>query len=126
MAGENQQQEVNRGMVTFEVTELLSQKSIVTYLNSYKTETAEKELAVEFVRSYLQFVEEIVTIDNARGLLRSDVELRDLVSHINAMLKSKDESTFSAMVFHCPAHYKSVHESVARAAVKAAKEEETG
>ncbi len=105
-------QELNREQVTNEVVEILSDKDIIKTLNTYKSGTGEKELAAEFVKSYIQFVQEIVAIDNKRGLLRSEVEFRDLVSHVNILMKNKDETTFRAMVFHCPSHYKSVYKSL--------------
>ncbi|MBN2039586.1 MAG: hypothetical protein JW864_06070 [Spirochaetes bacterium] len=91
-----------------EITDLLSNEKIANAVENFKADTEEKEIAVEFAKSHVLFIENLVDNDNKKGISRSEVEIRDVVSNANIMLKNKDEYLFSTMVFHSPLHYKSM------------------
>jgi uncharacterized protein YwlG (UPF0340 family) len=103
---------LNRAVVTEEAVTLLSQENIISALKSPAAATPEKEIAVEFVNSYVEFIKEVVGHDIERGSIRSDLELRDLVAHINSMMQQKDEYVYTTMVMQCPLHYKAVHRHI--------------
>ena len=107
---------LNRVAVTEEAVSLLGQENIISALKKSATATPEKEIAVEFVNSYVEFIKEIVGLDIKRGVLRGDFELRDLVAHVNAMMQQKDEYIYTTMVMQCPLHYKAVHRSLTQPA----------
>jgi len=90
---------------------ILSGENIAKSIKTAKTDTPEKEIALEFVRSYAEFLDEIVENDINRNLTRADFEIRDLVSNVNSMLREKDEFIFSTMVFNCPIHYRSLQQT---------------
>ena len=83
----------------------LLDKEDLTDLSSYKANTPEKEIASEYVTSYAQFIADIVEKDLLRGVQRPDYEMRELVGHINAMLKQKQPDIFMKMLMMCPKHY---------------------
>ncbi len=97
--------EPNRVLVAEEAVSLLSSDNITGAMKTYKTDTPEKEIAIEFVNSHYQFMQELVKNDLGRKLGRSDFEIKDLVSHVNVMMRNKDEYIFTTMVIHSPAHY---------------------
>ncbi|HSV97925.1 MAG TPA: hypothetical protein VLM75_13470 [Spirochaetota bacterium] len=99
----------NRAAVTEEAVTLLAHENIISALKNSAAATPEKEIAVEFINSYVEFIKEIVGHDIKRGTLRGDFELRDLVAHINSMMQQKDEYVYTTMVMQCPLHYKAVH-----------------
>ncbi len=99
-------------LVAREVAALLSNESILAALKSYDTGSATKEMAAEYVRSYMQFLNEIVSGDMKRGLQRGDAEIRDLITHVNMMLKERNEDMFVIILHRCPAHYRSVQKSL--------------
>ncbi|MCU0845630.1 MAG: hypothetical protein MUC76_11970 [Spirochaetes bacterium] len=107
---------LNRDVVTQEAVTLLAHENIIAALQNSAGATPEKEIAVEFINSYLDFIKEIVGHDIERGALRGDLELRDLVAHINSMMQQKDEHIYTTMVMQCPMHYKAVHRHLAHSA----------
>jgi len=50
----------------------------------------------------------IIEHDVEKSINRTDFEIRDLISHVNIMMKSKDEYTFNTMVMHSPSHYRNL------------------
>ena len=104
--------EPNRMLVAEEAVTLLSSDNISKAINSYKADTPEKEIALEFVNSHYQFMQELVKHDLGRKLGRTDFEIKDLVSHVNIMMKNKDEYIFTTMVIHSPSHYHLVQQQI--------------
>ena len=94
--------------VTEEITELLGNEDIITAVKKFKADSEEKEIAVEFANSHIQFLNQIVESDFKKGIERTDVEIRDLLSNVNAMLNKKDKYLFTTMVTHSPSHYKNI------------------
>ena len=92
--------------------ELLGNSDILSAVNGFKPDTEVKELALEFVKSYSLYVQELVAHDLKIKLSRSDMEIRDLISHVNIMMKKKYELAFNAIVLHSPAHYRSILKSI--------------
>ena len=92
--------------------ELLGNSDILSAINKFKPDTEVKELALEFVQSYSTYVQELVAHDLNIKLNRSDIEVRDLISHVNIMMKKKYELAFNAIVLHSPAHYRSILNSI--------------
>ncbi len=70
------------------------------------------EIALEFVKSYAHFVQELVEHDLKIKLQRSDIEIRDLISHVNMLMRKKYELTFTAMVYNSPSHYRKILEKI--------------
>jgi len=103
---------LNRGVVTEEAVTLLSQENIISALKNSAGGNPEKDIAAEFVNSYVEFIKEIVGHDIERGSLRSDFEVRDLVAHVNSMMQQKDEYIYTTMVMQCPLHYRAVHKNL--------------
>ena len=105
---------LNRGAVAEEVVAILSQENIISALKNAAGGSPEKDIAAEFVNSYLDFIKEVVGHDIERGSLRADFEIRDLVAHVNSMMQQKDEYIYTTMVTRCPLHYRNVHENLTR------------
>jgi hypothetical protein len=101
--------------VAEEAASLLSNENILAALKSYDADSPAKETAAEYVRSYTQFMNDIVSEDMKRGLQRSDAEIRDLVGNVNMMLKERNEDMFVTILHRCPAHYRSVQKSLSAA-----------
>jgi len=116
--------EPNRMLVAEEAVSLLSSDNITVAMNKYKTDTPEKEIALEFVKSHYQFMQELVMNDLGRKLGRSDFEIKDLVSHVNVMMKNKDEYIFTTMVIRSPVHYHLIQENILKQKVKEEHKEE--
>ncbi|HQO00857.1 MAG TPA: hypothetical protein PLI62_01220 [Spirochaetota bacterium] len=107
-AMDNKGREPDKDIVTFEANEILGSDDVIKKLKIFKADTREKEIAVEFVQSYVNFMEELVTHDLQVNLNRNNVEIRDLVSHVNSMMREKSEFIFNTMVLHSPAHYRNI------------------
>ncbi len=88
--------------------ELLNNDDVSTIMDAADSGDSEKQIAVEFVKSYVQFLQELVEHDLAANLIRTDVEVRDLISHVNIMMKKKYEAPFMAMMLHSVSHYRSM------------------
>ncbi|MDY6968765.1 MAG: hypothetical protein SVR08_08960 [Spirochaetota bacterium] len=102
------EEETLKLMVTEEASELLTNDNIHEIIKSFTADTEEKEIALEFVMSHVQFLREIIEHDISIGLSRSNIEIQDLISNVNSLLKTKNEYIFSSMIINCPAHYKSM------------------
>lgn len=102
----------NEASVVDHAVELLSNDDVSAIINAGTAETSEKQIAVEFVKSYVQFLQELVENDLSRNLIRSDIEVRDLISHVNIMMKKKYEGPFMAMVLHSAHHYRSMQSRI--------------
>jgi len=111
----------NREIVLEESATLLSNENIITALKKYTPDTREKKLAVEFVSSYSQFMQELTKHDLNKKIGRSAVEIQDLISHVNMMLKEKDDYLFTMMVIKSPLHYRNIQKSL----IQNDKEEDT-
>jgi hypothetical protein len=98
--------DINLAEIVKQAVALLDSSDVVASTESLKTDTAEKEIAVEYVRGYTNFIKDIADTDIKRGLSRADFEVRELVGHINAMLKTKHPDVFMKMVLNSPKHYK--------------------
>lgn len=96
----------NRLLVAEEAASLLTNKDFFNNIEKFKPDTPEKEIALEFVSSYSQFMLEIVQNDLKKQLVRSDMEVKDLIAHVNMMMKEKDSYIFSSMVLNSAEHYK--------------------
>lgn len=107
-ATDNKEREPDKDIVAFEANEILGADDVMRKLKSFKADTREKEIAVDFVQSYVNFMEELVDHDLQINLNRNNVEIRDLVSHVNSMMKEKSEYIFTTMVLHSPAHYRNI------------------
>lgn len=94
--------------VTEEITELLGKEDIITAVQKFKADSEGKEIALEFANSHIQFLNQIVESDYKKRLERTDVEIRDLLSNVNAMLNKRDKYLFTTMVTHSPSHYRSI------------------
>lgn len=116
--------EPNRILVAEEAVSLLSSENITVAMNKYKSDTPEKEIALEFVNAHYQFMQELVKNDLGRKLGRSDFEIKDLVSHVNVMMKNKDEYIFITMVIHSPVHYHLIQENILKQKVNEEHKEE--
>lgn len=91
-----------------EITELFGKEDIVAAVRKFKADSEEKKIAVEFTNSHIQFINQVVESDYKKGIARTDVEIRDMLSHVNAMLRQKDEYLFTNMIMHCPSHYRNI------------------
>lgn len=92
-------------LVERETIALLDKDSLFSALSSFKATTTEREIAAEYVKAYAFFLKDIAETDTKRGLKRADYEIRELVGHINAMLKQKQPDIFMKMLMMCPKHY---------------------
>jgi hypothetical protein len=105
-----------------EITELFGNEDIILAVKKFKADSEEKQIAVEFAKSHVQFLTQQIESDYKKGIIRTDVEIRDVVSNVNAMLMKKDEYLFSTMITYSPAHYRNIQKKVYAQAKK--KEEE--
>ena len=92
-------------IIAEEIAELLNSDNIIEAIKNFKIDSDEKEIVIEFVKSHIQFLSLIVENDYKKGLIRNDVEIQDLISHVNVMLSKKDEYLFSVIAFNSPSHY---------------------
>ena len=88
-----------------ETVALLEKDDIIKAVTDFKANTPEKEIAAEYAKAYAYFIKDIAEHDTAAGRRRADYELRELVGHINAMLKHKQPDIFMKMLLNCPKHY---------------------
>jgi len=94
--------------VTEEITDLLSKEDIVAEMQKFKADTEEKKIAVEFANSHVNFLKQAIESDYKKGISRTDVEIRDMLSHVNSMLKKRDEYLFSTIITNSPSHYRNI------------------
>jgi len=106
----------DQSAVTLEVIdislELLSSQDIFAALQTFKSVGEAGEIASEFIRSYAHYIRELVDHDIKAKLIRTDIEIRDLISHVNIMMKKKYETPFTAMAMHSPAHYRTIQNAL--------------
>lgn len=95
-------------LVVKNAVSLLDSDNVIAASESFKADTQEKEIAKEYVSSYAQFLKDIADRDLERGRLRADYEIREIVGHINSMLKNKQSDVFMKMVLNAPKHYKTM------------------
>ncbi|MDY6932596.1 MAG: hypothetical protein SVZ03_00060 [Spirochaetota bacterium] len=100
--------EPNRIIVGEEATELLNNENIINAVNNYKADTKEKVIALEFIKSHIQFINQIVENDIKKGISRRDIEVQDIVSHINMMMQKREEYIFTSIIINSPSHYKCI------------------
>lgn len=92
-------------LVKEEIHDLLSNEDLVEAVKNFKADTSDKEIALEFANSHIQFLNEIVESDYKKGVTRTDVEIRDMVAHVNMMLQKRDAYIFTTIVAHTHSHY---------------------
>ncbi len=102
---EEKTEEYNRNEISRQVKEILSSDNISAAINAFKTDSSEKETALEFAKSYYQFIKDVAENDLKKKLTRRSIEIKDLVANINAMLKDRDPDIFRIMVQTSPEHY---------------------
>jgi hypothetical protein len=107
-SGQDPKLSLEKLLIMEEITELLSSKNIYDSIKMFKADSEEKEIALEFINSHIQFLMGIVENDYRKKIIRSDAEIRDLLSHINLLLRKKDEYLFNTMIVNSPSHYKNV------------------
>ncbi len=122
---DTQEKQPERILVMDEISSILTSDNIVKALANYKANTPEKEYAIEFVKAHYNFIQEIVTNDIQRKIVRSDFEIKDLVAHVNALMQQKDEYIFTTMVVHSPKHYQQVQKAVLQEMNKDEKEKQS-
>ena len=88
-----------------ETLSLLDKDDLFKAVAGYKADSEEKEIAAEYVKAYSHFLKDVADHDTAASRSRADYELRELVGHINAMLKHKQPDIFMKMLLNCPKHY---------------------
>ena len=88
-----------------ETIALLEKDDVIKAVTGYKADSPEKEIAAEYAKAYGYFIKDVAEHDTAAGRRRADYELRELVGHINAMLKHKQPDIFMKMLLNCPKHY---------------------
>ena len=88
-----------------ETVSLLEKDDLFKAVAGYKADSEEKEIAAEYVKAYSHFLKDVADHDTAATRVRADYELRELVGHINAMLKHKQPDIFMKMLLNCPKHY---------------------
>ncbi len=120
---DTQEKQPERILVMDEISSIVTSDNIVKALAHYKANTPEKEHALEFVKAHYNFIQEIVTNDIERKIVRSDFEIKDLVSHVNALMQHKDEYMFTTLVIHSPKHYQQVQKAVLQEMAKQEKED---
>jgi hypothetical protein len=106
-----------------EISELVSKEDIIAAIQKFKADSEEKKIAVEFVNAHIQLLNQIVESDYKKGIARTDVEIRDMISNLNAMLKKKDEYLFTTIVMHSPSHYRNIQKRFYAKIKKEEKEE---
>jgi len=87
---------------------ILNNEAIEKALTALKGESEEEKMAIEFINSYLQFLKQIVENDLKKGINRSGIEIKDLISNANVLLREKDNYIFTTMVINSANHYKSI------------------
>lgn len=92
-------------LVEHETISLLDKENLFSALSAFKAGTTEREIAAEYVKAYAFFIKDIAETDAKRAIKRADYEIRELVGHINAMLKQKQPDIFMKMLMMCPKHY---------------------
>jgi hypothetical protein len=85
---------------------LLDKDDIFAAAASVKADTPEKEIAAEYVKGYAHFLKDIADKDKEKMRPRADYEIRELIGHVNVMLKIKQPDVFMKMVLNAPKHYK--------------------
>lgn len=95
-------------LVKEEIHDLLSNEDLVEAVKNFKADTSDKEIALEFANSHILFLNEIVESDYKKGVTRTDVEIRDMVAHVNMMLQKRDVYIFTTMVAHTHSHYRHI------------------
>lgn len=95
-------------LVKEEIHDLLSNEDLIEAVKKFKADTSDKEIALEFANSHIQFLNEIVESDYKKGVTRTDVEIRDMVAHVNMMLQKRDAYIFTTMVAHTHFHYRHI------------------
>lgn len=98
----------NEAVVIDHVVNFLNNNDVSSLMEITEADSAEKQIALEFVKSYVQFLRELVEYDFKKNLIRSDVEIRDLISHVNIMMKKRYEEAFMAMVLQSVSHYRNM------------------
>lgn len=88
-----------------ETIALLEKDDVIKAVTGYKADSPEKEIAAEYAKAYGYFIKDVAEHDIASSRRRADYELRELVGHINAMLKHKQPDIFMKMLLNCPKHY---------------------
>jgi hypothetical protein len=106
-----------------EIAELLSKEDIIAAIQKFKADSEEKKIAVEFANAHIQLLNQIVESDYKKGIVRTDVEIRDMISNVNSMLKKKDEYLFTTIVMHSPSHYRNIQKRFYAKIKKEEKEE---
>jgi hypothetical protein len=97
-----------RIIVIEEISDLFGNEDIITAVKNFKADSGEKEIAIEFANSHIQFLNGIIESDYKKGIARTDVEIRDIISNANVMLQKKDEYLFTTIITHSPAHYRNI------------------
>lgn len=95
-------------LVKEEIHDLLSNEDLVEAVKKFKADTSDKEIALEFANFHILFLNEIVESDYKKGVTRTDVEIRDMVAHVNMMLQKRDAYIFTTMVAHANSHYRHI------------------
>ena len=103
---ENENIDVKKLIVADEIMELLNNDDISKAMKSYKADTDEKKIALEYVNSHEQFIKELVDMDLKKNIQRKDIEIKDMVANANSMLKARDEIVFTSMILKSAAHYR--------------------
>jgi hypothetical protein len=106
--------DLNLAEVVRQAVALLDSDDVVKTTDSLKIDSPEKEIAVEYVRGYTNFIKDLVETDIKRSLVRADFEVREHVGHINAMLKVNHPDVFMKMILNSPKHYKTMLGSAKR------------
>lgn len=108
MEAKTENKPLDEASVIEHAIELLNNDDVSAIIDAAGSGSSEKQIAVEFVKSYVQFLQELVEHDLSANLIRTDIEVRDLISHVNIMMKKKYEAPFMAMVLHSAPHYRSM------------------
>jgi hypothetical protein len=109
--------------ITEEISELLGTEDIILALQKFKADSEEKKIAVEFANSHINFLKQVIESDYKKKIVRSDVEIREMLSHVNSMLKKKNEYLFSTIITHSPIHYRNIQKKFYAKIKKEEKEE---
>jgi hypothetical protein len=109
--------------ITEEISELLGTEDIILALQKFKADSEEKKIAVEFANSHINFLKQVIESDYKKEIVRSDVEIREMLSHVNSMLKKKNEYLFSTIITHSPIHYRNIQKKFYAKIKKEEKEE---
>jgi hypothetical protein len=77
----------DKNLVSETAQELMSNDRILSAIKSFKPKNDEDAIALEFVESYLNFMKGYIEHDVEKSINRTDFEIRDLISHVNIMMK---------------------------------------